>query len=319
MKQQRSYFCQLKKSVLHIQQRFKANQLMKIEVLRFANLRMQTVRIQQHFRANQLMKEERLKFVAYKSAALVIQRHFRAKLLMKQDRDKFLSLKQSVKLIETQYLAIKEMRFEINNFQILKMHTITIQRRFRAKLETRVTRKRFQETRTLTVKLQTRIRGYLARKSYQQMLIPEMLELRNRHKAAKKIQAMWRGRCLRKKMQTKNLRAIADRLLQARRNADPTKTLQNKLKMSIKFLKGKYNAVEAIAELTKLEYISRTIPSILIQHANFVSSFCYGLMAQAIRSEVDKQVIELCSCIILNLGRYQMTKEDAFQVNFLIG
>ena len=317
MKQQQTYFLELKKSALQVQQRFRANQLMKIEALKYKQLQKQTIRIQQRFRANQLMKKERSQFIAYKNAILVVQQQFRANQLMKVQRARFLSLKQSVKVVETQYLAIKQMRIERSSFQTLKESTIILQRRFRGKLETRVTRHRFQETKKFTVRLQTVIRGYLARERYQKMLTPEMLELRNRHKAAKKIQAMWRGRCSRKKKQTKNLRAIADRLMHARKNTDPSKTIQNKMKMSIRFLKGKYNAVDAISELTKLEYISRTIPSILIEHANFVSSFCFGLMAQAIRSEVDKQVIELCSCIILNLCRYQMTREDAFQVIFL--
>jgi abnormal spindle-like microcephaly-associated protein len=61
--------------------------------------------------------------------------------------------------------------------------------------------------------------------------------------------------------------------------------------------------------------MSRTVPWILTDDAEFIAAFCYGLMAQAIRSEIDKQIIELCSCIILNLGRYNGTKEDAFQVN----
>lgn len=36
-------------------------------------------------------------------------------------------------------------------------------------------------------------------------------------------------------------------------------------------------------------------------------------MAQAIRSEADKQVIEQCSRIILNLARYEGTQMDTFQ------
>lgn len=38
-------------------------------------------------------------------------------------------------------------------------------------------------------------------------------------------------------------------------------------------------------------------------------------MKQAIRSEVDKQIIALCCKVILNLARYEQTKENAFQVD----
>lgn len=41
-------------------------------------------------------------------------------------------------------------------------------------------------------------------------------------------------------------------------------------------------------------------------------------MAQANRSEPDKQVIELCSRIILNFARYGGTKEDVFQESGLV-
>lgn len=38
-------------------------------------------------------------------------------------------------------------------------------------------------------------------------------------------------------------------------------------------------------------------------------------MSQAIRSEADKQLIELCSAVILNMARYEHTKIHAFQVS----
>jgi hypothetical protein len=145
---------------------------------------------------------------------------------------------------------------------------------------------------------------------------PEMVEWRRRQRAARIIQAFWRGYYARKKSQTRNLREIANRLMKANKNMDPSQTLQSKLHMSIKFLRGKYNVGEAFTILSRLEYISRITPHLLIPHATFVAGFCYGIMGHAIRSEIDKQVIELCSCIILNLGRYKYTRADAFQVSF---
>lgn len=41
-------------------------------------------------------------------------------------------------------------------------------------------------------------------------------------------------------------------------------------------------------------------------------------MAQAIRSEVDKQLIERCSRIILNLARYNSTTVNTFQEGGLV-
>lgn len=62
------------------------------------------------------------------------------------------------------------------------------------------------------------------------------------------------------------------------------------------------------------EFISRTVPHTLIDDSRFIASFCYGMMRQAIRSEIDKHLISLCCKIILNLARYEGTKENAFQV-----
>ena len=58
MKQQQTYFLELKKSALQVQQRFRANQLMKIEALKYKQL--------------QLMKKERSQFIAYKALIFCI-------------------------------------------------------------------------------------------------------------------------------------------------------------------------------------------------------------------------------------------------------
>lgn len=59
---------------------------------------------------------------------------------------------------------------------------------------------------------------------------------------------------------------------------------------------------------------SREVPQTLVSNSMFIANFCYGIMSQAIRSEADKQLIELCSCVILNLARYEPTRKNAFQV-----
>lgn len=70
--------------------------------------------------------------------------------------------------------------------------------------------------------------------------------------------------------------------------------------------------------ILNLENISRTLPHLLMEHAEHVSTYCYGMMAQAIRSEIDKHLIELCSRIILNMARYDCTTVNTFQENGLI-
>lgn len=64
--------------------------------------------------------------------------------------------------------------------------------------------------------------------------------------------------------------------------------------------------------------VSRETPQVLIGDAEFVCRFCYAIMAQAIRSEVDKQKIELCSGVILNLSRFEGTRNSALQRDGLV-
>lgn len=59
------------------------------------------------------------------------------------------------------------------------------------------------------------------------------------------------------------------------------------------------------------------VPHLLVGDSYFVVTFCYGIMSQAIRSELDKLIIEQCSFIILNLARYELTKANVFQVSAL--
>lgn len=63
------------------------------------------------------------------------------------------------------------------------------------------------------------------------------------------------------------------------------------------------------------EIISLNIPHTLIHDSTFIGSFCYGIMSQAIRSEVDKQIISLCCRVLLNLARYKPTQQNVFQVS----
>lgn len=57
------------------------------------------------------------------------------------------------------------------------------------------------------------------------------------------------------------------------------------------------------------------VPHLLVNDSAFVVNFCYGVMSLAIRSELDKLIIEQCSYIILNLARYELTKANVFQVS----
>jgi abnormal spindle-like microcephaly-associated protein len=318
MKQVRKEYQVMIQSVIKIQQFWSATIEMRKQKIEYAKTVEKIVFVQRKFRANLAMRKAKSEFQAQKSAAIVIQKRFRAQQEMKKCRQNYLKLKSAVLTVENRFLANRLMKAERAKF-VNFVQTITlVQRTFRMKLEARKLRCEFKATQKSVLLIQTHSRGYLARRHFREHLAtPENLEIRRQHQAARKIQAAWRGFKERSKKSNLCFRVIVQRLIKVSKNVDPTQTLASKLKMSLDFLRNRFDSNLGIATLAKLEYMSRTVPWILTVDAEFISVFCYGIMAQAIRSEVDKQVIELCSCIILNLSRYSATKEDAFSENGL--
>ncbi|KAL7019821.1 hypothetical protein ACKWTF_011267 [Chironomus riparius] len=318
MREIRKEFLQKRTAIINVQRHWRGLLEMRKQRDEYKNAVSRIVWMQRKFRANQAMQEAVLEFKKQKCAIIKIQKWFRSCQEMIKVRNEFLTLKKTVLVIENRIIANKLKKIEQQKFSKLKNATIYVQRRFRSKIETRKIHQQFIKSREMIVKIQTHARGYLARKRFQEMKTPERIEERRRQKSARTIQAAYRGYKERSKKSNKCFVAIVQRLMKVSKNVDPTQTLAAKLKVSIDFLKYRYDSSLAITALAKLEYMARTVPWILNDDAEFISAFCMGIMGQAIRSEVDKQIIELCSCIILNLGRYHATKEDAFQESGLI-
>lgn len=114
------------------------------------------------------------------------------------------------------------------------------------------------------------------------------------------------------------MKQLSTKLTNLRKVVQKSDTLRSILKSSLTFLKGRFNVLEAIRVLTRLDNITRVVPHIVVENAEFIATFCYGIMAQSIRSEPDKILIELCSRVILNLARFEETKSKAFQVKFYL-
>lgn len=314
MREIRKEFIRKRTAIVNAQRYWRGLLEMRRQRDEYKNAINRIVWMQRKFRANQAMQQAVTEYNKQKCAIVKIQKWFKSCQEMMKVRNEFLTLKKTVLIMENRLIANKLRNIEQEKFNELKNATIFIQRRFRSKIETRQIHQQFINSRESILKLQTYSRGYLARKRFEEMKTPERIEERRRHKSARTIQAAWRGYKERSKKSNKCFVAIVQRLMKVSKNVDPTQTLAAKLKVSIEFLKYRYDSSVAITALAKLEYMARTVPWILTDDAEFISAFCMGIMGQAIRSEVDKQIIELCSCIILNLGRYHATKEDAFQV-----
>ncbi|XP_039447845.1 protein abnormal spindle-like [Culex pipiens pallens] len=347
MKREKTGFERLKSAAVRIQQQLRAVKQMRVQRESFQKQRSAAIAIQRYFRGYLSMKKQRAEFLQVRRACLVVQRRYRAKqamieqkivydhlrtsaitiqqrwratLTMRRECSDYRRVQWAVQIIQTRYRACCLRWIAQLNYRIYRSAVIVVQRRFRANLLMKSEMTRYQRIKTVTLRLQTRCRGYLAREAFQAKLTPEYLERRQREQAAKRIQACWRGYRHRKRHQTTTMRDIALRMIASRREAlrDPSNNVTNILRSCLKFMHTRFAVHEAIKVLQRIEYMSRLVPHLLASDAIFLATFCYATMAQAIRSELDKQLIEICARIILNLARFNGTKEQAFQENGLV-
>uniref|UniRef100_A0A182LVJ5 Calponin-homology (CH) domain-containing protein n=1 Tax=Anopheles culicifacies TaxID=139723 RepID=A0A182LVJ5_9DIPT len=342
MKHDRGVYLRLREAVIMIQRRFRGKLSMRQAVADYERQRKAAVTVQRWFRGHRRMVMERNRFIVLKHAATILQTRYRARremvrnvkeynriclsvriiqtrwratLSMHRERETYRRTLHAARTIQIHYRAYRKRLIDESNYRIYRSAVIVVQRRYREKLETRYERQRFDQICRTVYGLQTHARGLLARRAFRAMLTPEYLEKKRRDKAALQIQAWWRGSYHRKRYQTAKMRTIAQQMVVSRREAhrDPSNRLSNVSRLCMRFLKTRFSSSEAIGILQRLERMSRLVPHLLVDDAVFLSVFCYNTMAQAIRSEVDKILIEICARIILNLARFEGTKEQAYQ------
>ncbi|XP_053669619.1 protein abnormal spindle [Anopheles nili] len=347
MKHERAIFVRLQETVISVQRRFRANRSMRQAVFDYKRKKTAAMVLQRWFRGHRTMVAERDRYHRLKSAALVVQARYRARRMMLHEKQQYDRIYRSVctiqirwkativmfreravyqrmicaaKRIQMFYRAYRERLVDESNYRIYRSAVIIVQRRYREKLRTRYERRQFIQICRTVRGLQAYGRGTLARRAFQAMLTPEYLEKKRREKAILRLQAWWRGVSHRKRFQTAAMRNISQKMVASRREAkrDPTNRVSNASRLCMRFLKTRFSSSEAIGILQRLERMSRLVPHLLVDEAVFLSVFCYNTMALAIRSEVDKILIEICARIILNLARFPGTKEQAFQENGLV-
>ncbi|KAL7731090.1 hypothetical protein ACLKA6_014296 [Drosophila palustris] len=274
--------------------------------------------LQRCLRSMLLMREQRRQFLRKREAAIVLQRRYRARRAMLTALAQYQRLQSVTIWVQHKFRANRSMLQKRSQFLLLRKITVHLQQKFRGKRLMLVQQKRFQLLSRCVVDFQAHVRGYLARKRFQALMTPEMMELLRQKRAAKVIQRYWRGYRTRRRQRHAGLLAIRRRLLQLRQEATAMNSVRSKVQDSVRILRGRFIASDALTVLSQLDRLSRTVPHLLMWCSEFMSTFCYGIMAQAIRSEVDKQLIERCSRIILNLARYNSTTVNTFQEGGLV-
>ncbi|XP_016981913.2 protein abnormal spindle [Drosophila rhopaloa] len=305
-------------SSLSIQRKWRAT----VQARRQRQIFLDTIRkvrlLQTFIRATLEMRQQRMEFEMKRKAALAIQRRFRARQAMLRARQDYQLIRSSVILVQRKFRANRSMKQARQEFVRLRTLAIHLQQKFRGKRLMVEQRERFLLLRRTSPHFQARARGFMARKRFQALMTPEMMELIRQKRAAKVIQRYWRGHLTRRRQRHQGLLAIRKRLILLREEATAVNSVRCKVQEAVRFLRGRFIASDALAVLNRLDRLSRTVPHLLMWCSEFMSTFCYGIMAQAIRSEVDKQLIERCSRIILNLARYNSTTVNTFQEGGLV-
>ncbi|XP_043653051.1 protein abnormal spindle [Drosophila teissieri] len=305
-------------SSLSIQRKWRATVQARRQRQNFLNT-IRKVRLMQAFiRATLLMLKQRREFELKRRAAVVLQRRFRARCAMLKARQDYQLIQSSVILVQRKFRANRCMKQARQEFVQLRTLAVHLQQKFRGKRLMVEQRDCFQLLRRSMPDFQARARGFMARKRFQALMTPEMMDLIRQKRAAKVIQRYWRGYLTRRRQKHQGLLAIRKRIVQLQQEAKTANSVRCKVQEAVRFLRGRFIASDALAVLSRLDRLSRTVPHLLMWCSEFMSTFCYGIMAQAIRSEVDKQLIERCSRIILNLARYNSTTVNTFQEGGLV-
>uniref|UniRef100_A0A1B0BRY7 Abnormal spindle-like microcephaly-associated protein ASH domain-containing protein n=1 Tax=Glossina palpalis gambiensis TaxID=67801 RepID=A0A1B0BRY7_9MUSC len=307
-----------RKASITIQQKWRATLVAREERRHFLTTIQKIIVLQRVVKATVRMRSDRQQYERQRNAAICLQRHFRARCEMLKIRAQYQLLRSLVIYIQRKFRARRQMLQIRNEFLVLRSTTIRLQQRFRARIEMRKDHRHYTLLKNNVVQFQAHARGLLARRRFCCLMTPEMKEIRRQNKAAQLIQRFWRGYRIRKRFRSVKMLQIRRNIALLNQTSHALNTVHSKVNDAVKILRGRYCASEALAVLKSLDRISRTVPHLLKNRATFVSSFCYGIMAQAIRSEIDKYLIMYCSRIILNLARYNSTTINTFQEGGLV-
>lgn len=222
----------------------------------FESLKSATITLQRQYRANKLGKIEKHHYSHLRMSIILIQRKWRSTIETRKLRQQFQNQQNAAKIIQNHWRSLKKMRETRKEFLKTKMLIINLQRKYRANVITRKIREKYQETKNAVLMIQKCWRFVLARRAMKEQLEQQKLsvkiienwwlnvlrtkiireakreEMRKLNFAATKIQAIWRGFCVRR-MNTARMSELRIRTENAAKQAIPAETLANRLEDSI--------------------------------------------------------------------------------------
>jgi len=156
-----------------IKRAFRSNLSLTEDRIKFVDLKRSVIIVQNRYRALKKMKLQRQKYLQLKTVTLKLQSVARGYLVRKQwpslrndlivKRQRLIDCSNIIKRVLRINLPLTEDRFK---FLKLRKSAIIVQNRFRALKEMKLQRQKYLQLKTVTLKLQSVTRGYLVRKRW---------------------------------------------------------------------------------------------------------------------------------------------------------
>ncbi|XP_067846741.1 abnormal spindle-like microcephaly-associated protein [Heptranchias perlo] len=296
---QRKKFLQQRSAALVIQGLYRAWQLAKTENMKYKKTRKAVILLQAVCRgwlvrkkhAEQKLAEKKLRFTAavyYHLCAIKIQRTYRG------------------------YVALKLAKGTINS-------VICIQRWFRTCLQ----RRRYLDQRQKIVVAQRTVKVWLMQRHRAAVVIQKAVRrfiFQTRKKrfycGIIKIQALWKGYCLRKKTNNLQVTAIRRRIQQANQNSTEEQKLCNRTAVALDYILKYKHFSYILAALQHLEVATR-LSSICCENLaqSGATPIILILIRSCNRSVPSMDVIKSAVQVLLNLSKYEKTSAVVYEVD----
>ncbi|XP_048448980.1 abnormal spindle-like microcephaly-associated protein homolog [Rhincodon typus] len=293
---------------------------------KFLQQRMAAMIIQRIYRTWQLAKTENMKYKKIREAVILLQSICRGWLVRKKLVEQKLAEKKlrfaaavyhhlcafKIQSMYKRYRALKCARDEINS-------VIFIQRWFRTCLQ----RRKYLDDYHKIIVVQRTVKIWLMRRHKAAVVIQKVARhflqktrKQRFHSAIIKIQALWRGYCLRKK--TNNLQIITIRchIEQANQNSTEEQKLCNRTAVALDYILKYKHFSHILAALKHLEAATRLSSTCCENLARSgATPIILTLIRSCNRSVPSMDVIKYAVQVLLNLSKYHKTSTVVYEVD----
>ncbi|KAL4219252.1 hypothetical protein ACF0H5_021834 [Mactra antiquata] len=344
------HFLKCVKAAKTLQTYWRAELLCRQEVARYHSLRDAALLIQSLHRGNvareQFRKQkaaikiqsfyrmfsQRSKFNLLKKSAVTLQScvrswHARKQLILLREEAEQKRLKHVERVAMVMRTNLSAIRIQrcYRKYKIMKIarerlnSILVIQRWMRAKLVWL----HYIQDRRRVICIQSHVRTWLTRRDKAARVIQKAARVwlgsaadRKKHKAALKLQTLWRGHCIRKKIKSRRLTLLRKRIKEATESATKEKTLGNRTSSALDFLL-KYKQISEVLMALKCLDVSTRLSGVCCEkmvETNAISVL-YKLLRCCNRSIPHMEIITYTISILINLAKYEKTRPSLYEVS----